>query len=149
MKPLIVQSGEGEVLHAFGEINSIMLTGEQTGGNLTIMFDTTPPGLGPPLHRHSNEDEIFLVANGCINYNVEGKWTEVGPGGLVYLPKGTVHRYQNVGDTPSSHWIITNPSGFETFFKRCADEFANEGGPDMDRIEEISEDHGIEFIKAE
>jgi hypothetical protein len=41
--------------------------------------------------------------------------------------------------------ITTAPSGFETFFTRCATEFANPAGPDMQRIMEISAEHGIHF----
>lgn len=110
------------------------------------MLDVTPPDSCPPLHRHSLEDELFLVVEGHIRYFAEGRWTEVGPGGAVYLPRGTVHSYRNVGTTPSRQWIITTPSGFETFFSRCADEFAQPGGPDMGRIVAISCEHGIEYV---
>jgi quercetin dioxygenase-like cupin family protein len=147
MDPIIINPGDGKKLQAFGEINTVVLSGGQTGGRLAVMLDTTPPGGGPPLHRHSNEDEIFLVVRGRINYNVEGNWTELGPGGAVFLPRGSVHCYRNIGETPSQHWIITTPSGFENFFERCADEFAKPDGPDMTEIVEISRQHGIEYIE--
>jgi len=150
MKPsansIIVQPGAGKDLHAFGNTLSVMLNGEQTGGAFSVMSELTPPGGGPPLHVHSNEDELFLVVEGRISYLAGGNWTEVGAGGLVYLPRGVEHCYRNVGDTPSRHWIITRPSGFEEFFARCADEFAQTGGPDMNRIVEIHHDHGIDLI---
>jgi hypothetical protein len=53
---------------------------------------------------------------------------------------------KRIGTTPSRQWIITTPSGFETFFSRCADEFAQPGGPDMGRIVAISGEHGIEYV---
>ena len=148
LKPTITQPGTGNDLHAFGDVLSVMITGEQTGGTLTVMFDETPPGGGPPPHVHSNEDELFLVVEGRISYFVEGQWTEVGVGGAVYLPRGNMHCYRNMGTTPSRHWILTTPSGFEGFFARCADEFAKTGGPDMQRIVEIHQEHGIELVEA-
>jgi quercetin dioxygenase-like cupin family protein len=148
VKAHIAQPGTGQELHAFGDVLSVMLGGEQTGGTLTVMFDVTPPGGGPPPHVHRQEDELFLVAEGRISYFIEGEWTEVGVGGVVYLPRGTVHCYRNVGTTPSRHWILTTPSGFERFFARCADEFANPGGPDMERIVAIHQDHGIELLPS-
>jgi hypothetical protein len=60
LKPPIVQLGEGTDLHAFGDVLSVLLGGEQTGGTLMVAFDVTPPGGGPP-HVHGNEDELFLV----------------------------------------------------------------------------------------
>jgi mannose-6-phosphate isomerase-like protein (cupin superfamily) len=147
-EPLIVQPGPGTDLHAFGNILTVMLSGEQTSGALSLMSEVTPPGGGPPLHTHSREDEIFIVIEGSIRDFTAGQWTEVGPDGVVYLPHGTEHTYRNVGTTPSRHWIITAPSGFESFFAACAAEFARSGGPVEDRILDIHHEHGIELLKV-
>jgi mannose-6-phosphate isomerase-like protein (cupin superfamily) len=150
MKPLsksiIVQPGAGKDLRAFGNTLSVMLGGEQTGGAFSVMSELAPPGGGPPLHVHGTEDEVFLVVEGRISYFANGSWSEVGAGGVVYLPRGVEHCYRNVGTTPSRHWIITTPSGFENFFAHCADEFARPGGPDMQRVVEIHQEHGIELL---
>jgi len=145
-KPVIVQPGKGENLNAFGDMLSVMLSGEQTDGQLTLMLDISPPGGGPPLHVHENDDELFLPVEGHISYFADGQWTEVGVGGAVYLPRGTMHCYRNIGPTPSKHWILTAPSGFERFFARCADEFAKPDGPDFKRIDEFGKAHGIEHF---
>jgi quercetin dioxygenase-like cupin family protein len=145
-QPAIVQPGMGRELHAFGDVLTVMLSGTETDQRLTVMFDITPPGGGPPPHVHSKEDELFLVVEGRVSFFVEGGWTEVAPGGAVYLPRGTAHSYQNTGTTPCRQWILTTPSGFEHFFARCADEFGRTGGPDMEHIVGFAREHGIEFI---
>jgi quercetin dioxygenase-like cupin family protein len=149
LAPIIVSPGAGKDLHAFGNILTVMLSGEQTGNQLSVMCEVTPPGGGPPMHLHQREDEIFLVIEGCISYCVNGKWTEVEPGGMAYLPRGVPHTFRNVGETPSRHWIITTPSGFEVFFSRCAEEFAKATVPDMGRIIEIFSEHGLALMEGE
>jgi quercetin dioxygenase-like cupin family protein len=146
LSPVVIPPGAGKDLHAFGNVLNVMLGGEQTGNQLSITSELTPPGGGPPLHVHRREDEIFLVIDGRISYCVNGEWTEVEPGGVVYLPRGVPHAFRNVGESPSRHWIITTPSEFEIFFSRCADEFAKVGGPDMGRIVEITNEHGGEIL---
>ncbi len=111
-----------------------------------MFTSVTPPGGGPPPHRHENEDEWFLVLEGRAEFFHDGKWTEVSVGGSVFMQRGTVHTFRNAGDAPLKLLIQTAPSGFETFFTRCAAEFHQPGGPDMAKIMEISAEHGISYV---
>lgn len=144
--PIIVQPGEGKDLHAFGNILTVLIGGEQTCGTLAVMSEATPPGGGPPLHVHSAEDELFLVVEGKICYFVNDQWSEVSPGGAVYLPRGAAHCYRNIGTTTSRHWIITIPAGFEDFFADSAAEFAKTANPEPQRMIDIHHQHGIDLL---
>ena len=146
--PVIAAPDEGTELHAFGEKVIIHLTGKQTGGLATVWTEITPPGGGPPPHYHEQEDEWFHVEEGRVSFFFDGAWTEVGPGGTVFMPRNIVHTFKNVGDAPSRMRLTTSPAGFDTYFARCAEEFAKPGGPDMPRIIEISAEHGIHFVSA-
>jgi mannose-6-phosphate isomerase-like protein (cupin superfamily) len=143
--PILVPASQGPVIRAFGEEAVFLLTGEQTGGALTQWIETTPPGLGPPPHWHTDEDEWFYVLEGQASFLADGVWHAAGPGAAVFVPKHAVHAFKNVGKVPLRMLITTAPSGFETFFTRCATEFANPAGPDMQRVMEISAEHGIHF----
>jgi quercetin dioxygenase-like cupin family protein len=144
--PCLVSPSEGLVLRAFGEEAHFHLTGEQTGGSLTMWTETVPAQGGPPPHRHLNEDEWFIVQEGRFQFLVDGQWREVEQGAALYMPRGHVHAFKNIGASPGKLLISTSPSGFETFFSRCADAFNRPGPPDMKAIMDIAAEHGIEFV---
>jgi quercetin dioxygenase-like cupin family protein len=143
--PALVRPDEGRVLHAFGQEVTILLDGEHTNGTLTAWINVNQPGDGPPPHSHSIEDETFYVLDGRAAFLMDGEWREVGPGGSAFMPRGSIHTFKNVGDQPLRMLIMTVPSGFEKFFCRCDEEFGKPGGPDMSRVLQISEEHGIHF----
>ncbi|MDB6079278.1 MAG: Cupin 2 conserved barrel domain protein [Akkermansiaceae bacterium] len=144
--PAFVPPANARTIRAFGDSATFMLTGEQTGGAYSMFVNVTAPGGGPPPHWHDGEDEWFLVLEGRAEFFQDGAWTEVPIGSAVFMPRGTIHTFRNAGDTPLKQVIHTAPSGFETFFERCSQEFQNEGGPDMGRILEISAEHGIYYL---
>jgi len=144
---IIIPPGEGRVLRAFGEEVIILLDGEQTGGRQTMWLETTPPEGGPPLHFHINDDETFHVLEGQVAFFQNSKWSEVGPGGSAFVPRGQMHTFKNVGGGNSRMLLSTSPAGFDVFFSRCAEEWARPGGPDMSRVFQIAAEHGIHFVK--
>jgi len=148
-KAIVIQPEQGKELRLFGDVVCVKVPGEQTDGKLTLMFNTTPPGGGPPPHVHTKEEELFLVAEGRVRFFADGQWTEVGPGSAVFVPRGCVHYFRNVGSTDARYWVLASPSGLERFFARCAEEFAKPGGPDMNRIVGIGREHGIQFVDTD
>lgn len=148
-KVTIQPAGQGMVVRAFGDTVTFLLRAEQTQGRFTLFLDETPPGGGPPPHFHLNEDELFYVLEGSACFYADGKWAEVKPGGVVYAPRGSIHTFKNAGGTPLRLLIRTSPSGFETFFTRCAEEFRQPGPPDMERILQIGAQHGIHFVQPQ
>ena len=147
LNPRLVPVGAGETLHAFGDEVTVKLGPAQTGGAFALVEAVTPPGGGPPAHFHLHEDEVFIVQEGAVEFWIDERWQRLEPGGVAYAPRGKVHTFRNAGDRPCRQWIIATPAGFETFFARCAAEFAKPGGPDMQRIVEISAEHGIHYVK--
>lgn len=144
--PRLIPDAGGDVFTAFGDRLTVKLSGEQTGGAFALCDNVTPPGGGPPPHYHLNEDEVFIVQEGTVEFWVDGSWQRLEVGGVVFVPKGKEHTFRNAGTSPCRQWILTTPAGFETFFARCAAEFAKPQGPDMQRILEISAEHGIHYV---
>jgi mannose-6-phosphate isomerase-like protein (cupin superfamily) len=146
--PVILPPEEGRTLCAFGDTIQLKLGAQQTGGSLALGLGIVEPGSGPPPHLHRNEDELFIIAEGTMSFYVKGEWVDLGPGGVAFLPRGVPHTFRNRSNATVKQWILTTPSGFETFFGRCSEAFAaaGAGGPDMGKIMQIAAEHGIEFL---
>lgn len=142
----ITRTGESQVLHAFGDEIHIHLGARETGGLYTQFTDITPPGGGPPPHLHHTEDEWFHVLEGRAAFLKDGIWEEVPPGSTVYMPRGVVHTFKNIGEGPLKQLITVAPAGIEVYFARCAEEFGKPEGPSMENLLAISAGHDIVFV---
>jgi mannose-6-phosphate isomerase-like protein (cupin superfamily) len=141
-----ITSARGIATHvALGDELTVLLGGEQTGGQFMSAVLVTPPGMGPPPHFHEREDEWFVVIEGRIEFWVDGVRSEAGPGDCAYLPKGTPHCFRNIGDKPSRMILHTAPSGFEVFFADLAAHCAK-GEPEIGDVVRICADHGIRVL---
>ena len=147
LRPAIVPAGSGRSLHVFGEEAILHLSSEQTGGACNVWTEISPPGGGPPPHYHENEDEWFLVQEGRVAFFSDGNWQEFEAGALLFMPRHHVHAFRNAGHTPSRVLITTAPGGFDRYFAHCAEEFAKESQPDMQKIVAISAEFGIHFVE--
>jgi hypothetical protein len=95
------------------------------------------------------EDEWFYVLEGRVAFWKEGAWTELGPGGTVFMPRGVPHTFRNVGKGDLRMLVQTAPAGFEEFFEKCSEEFGKGGVPEMEKLMAIAEEHGIHILGEE
>jgi|SRR5690606_25166698 len=50
------------------------------------------------MHKHDNEDEMFLVTEGKLLMELDNKTLEINAGEFVVIPKGTNHKPVAVGE---------------------------------------------------
>jgi quercetin dioxygenase-like cupin family protein len=65
------------------------------------------------LHRHNRTDEAFYVVEGSLNVFLHGQVHHLGPGGYVFIPRGTPHAQGNPSDMPNKILLTITPAGFE------------------------------------
>jgi len=64
---------------------------------------TMPPGAGNEFHRHPG-DQWTAIQEGEITFTVKGKPPQVlRAGDYNYVPRGTVHRQQNLSGKPARY----------------------------------------------
>ena len=142
--PAIVPPGAGRALRAYGNEIVFKLGAAQTAGAITLGLATAPPSpSGPPPHIHEREDELFIIVEGQYRVFVEGEWSDVGPGSVVYLPRGVLHTFHVTGDAPGRHWVLTTSADFERVDEHAAEAFALPGGPDLAILGAIAAAHGM------
>ena len=109
----LVRPGEGNHLWVLNIHQTQKLTGDDTNGGLFIWEDRVPPEAGPPPHIHHAEDELFYVLEGRVAFFREDGVAEGEPGTLVFIPRGTVHAFKNIGETEARLLVMMTPAGFE------------------------------------
>jgi quercetin dioxygenase-like cupin family protein len=112
LKPLAIGKGEGEARWWFGSLAVIKATAADTGGQMTIVEVTEPPGAEAPLHVHYRDDESFWVLEGDVTFDVGGAMIEAHAGDYVFGPRGIPHRY-TIGSAGCRILFILTPGGFE------------------------------------
>jgi quercetin dioxygenase-like cupin family protein len=140
---LAVGPGEAKTVRSpIGGDVTYLARGEQTGRALTALDVAVPPGEGPPLHRHTREEEWVYVLEGTLRWMLGDKLTSAPAGSSVFIPRGLPHCFQNVGDLPARMLITFAPAGMEGFFDRLAEltEF------DFDAFTRAAEEHGMEVV---
>jgi len=112
LDPVAVASGSGEALWWFGCLAEIKVTAEQTGGKLSVVEITEPPGASAPLHVHHREDEGFWILEGSAKFEVGDTTFDAGPGDWLFGPRDVPHSYE-VGPDGCRMVFVLTPGGFE------------------------------------
>lgn len=113
---IYVQPTEGESFWLHGDVYTTKLKAADTGGVLSLIEASVPPGGGPRLHVHKNEDELFYIIHGELDVIVGEASFHAQAGAVVYAPKNTPHCFKNNGFHFTKLLLIFTPGGFDGFF---------------------------------
>jgi quercetin dioxygenase-like cupin family protein len=140
---MAVGPDEGETVRSpIGGDVTFVARGKETDGAFATLNVGVPPGEGPPLHVHSREDEWVFILAGDLRWKLGDELRRTGAGSFVFIPRGTAHCFQNVGEEPGRILIIFAPAGMEGFFDRLSEmtEF------DLEMFRRAAAEHGMEVI---
>src|ERR687897_3207926 len=95
-------SGERIVFHK---------TASDTEGQL-LAFELllTPDGHVPGAHVHPEQEERFEVIAGTMEFRMGLKKIVAGPGDVVTVPAGAVHKFRNGGDEEARVRVQVRPA---------------------------------------
>jgi quercetin dioxygenase-like cupin family protein len=99
-----------------GATLAILLDSKATNGQLMIGRFDVSEGEAPPYHQHTNEDEVFMLIKGTALVWVDDQQSELGEGGVVFLPKNIPHAYR-ITSKKADLLMINTPAGIEGMFR--------------------------------
>ena len=113
-----------------GGVTTFKAVSAQSGGGLTVIEGVSAPGEGPPLHVHRDQDEFIYTLDGTFRVRLGDDVIEVLPRSFVFIPRGTPHTWQNIGDGFSRFVAALVPASveFEEFFHRYGELSPEERG---------------------
>ena len=84
-------------------VSSFTLT---TGESVGMHESVQPPGAAPVALHAIHHSELILIQEGSVLFEHEGKQEKAGPGDMVYVAEGTIHRLTNVGSGPAKYFVV-------------------------------------------
>ena len=95
---------------------AIMLDGAATDGQLMMGRFDVARGEAPPYHKHTREDEMFMLIKGTALVWCDDQQYELSEGGVVFLPRGVPHGYR-ITSEQADLLMINTPAGIEGMFR--------------------------------
>lgn len=147
-----VPPGAGRSLWVFGDLDVIKAGAKDTGGEMTFVETLVPPRSGPPMHIHERESESIYVLHGEVRVVANGRDFTLRPGGFAYLPKGSLHKFENTLEEPSKILLIFLPAGIEGYFEGLGTPRQREDEPppgrviDQELIGRVAPQFGLEIF---
>jgi quercetin dioxygenase-like cupin family protein len=97
-----------------GALSQLRLSGEQTGGALSLRENLARRGNASPVHVHDRDDETFFVLDGELRVVAGEDDHTAGPGTVAVLPRRLRHAYV-VTSATARFLTLHAPAGFEQF----------------------------------
>jgi quercetin dioxygenase-like cupin family protein len=144
MKKVIVKASEGNMISILGDHQVIKLTGEETDGQVTVIMQEIPEGVGVPMHVHANEAENFHIIEGELTVIVDGEQVVLHEGDMIHLPKNIPHAIKNESGQITKLRLSLYPAGIEKMFYELSELPA--GPPDLAKVTEICGRFGVSFV---
>ena len=93
---------------------TIKVLTSETNDSYTILDVIHPPNLGPALHIHPKGSETFYIVEGYYEFILDGKSIMGKPGDVIFVPKGSPHRF--VVGYKGGHALVISPPELEFYF---------------------------------
>ncbi len=149
--PKAVRPGEGRVFRILGNAFTFKVVSADTQDAYAVFEIASPPNGGIPPHVNTRESETHVVLHGRYRFVLGEESHEAGPGAVFFVPRGTLHAFQNIGTEPGRMLLVPSPGrNNETFVVKLAERFGGDlpaSGPDPEMLKALgalAHEYGVE-----
>jgi len=124
-----------------------LLEGTVTAGSLAMFeFDVPANARVPIAHSHDAYEETIYGLRGMLTWTVEGRVHSLGPGEVLSIPRGAVHRFDNTSGAEATMLAVVTPGVLSPdYFRELAAlvDAAAGGPPNVTAIAGVMRRHGL------
>jgi quercetin dioxygenase-like cupin family protein len=140
-------TGTSEEIRIGQLVIRFLLEGKVSGGSVAMFEFDVPAGAKVPIaHSHDGYEETIYGLEGVLTWTLNGQRSELGPGQVLCIPRGVVHRFENFHSADTRVLAIVSPGilGPDYFREMAAVVKAAGGGPpDPAAMAEVMRRHGL------
>jgi quercetin dioxygenase-like cupin family protein len=125
-----------------------LLTSDHSTGSIAAFELAVRAGqrLPAPAHSHDHYEETIYGLDGVLTWTVDGRPIEVGPGQALCIPRGAIHRFDNVGSRDAKALCVITPAAIgPQYFREMLEVMSAAAGgpPDRSKIADVMRRHGL------
>ena len=131
----------------------ILITAENSNGTVFAfeLFVPSGKGLDVPAHSHDHYEETIYGIDGVLRWMVDRREIDVGPGQVLCIRRGAVHRFDNTGSRDGKALVVITPAAIGPQYFREIATVVNAGGGgarDHAKLADIMRRHGLTPVPA-
>lgn len=122
-----------------------LLEASDSNGTVAIFEFTVPAAAKVPMpHSHLHYDETIYGLAGEMNFTVGNTTVRVGHGDSLFIPRGEVHGFKNLGQVDAKALAVVTPALIGPEFFREMGDIVNVGGPpNVEKLKAVMAKHGL------
>ncbi|WP_113635440.1 cupin domain-containing protein [Nubsella zeaxanthinifaciens] len=145
--PFKVSAGRGRFNESFlykgKHPNDIKISGKDTDGKLAMFEYIGYDKVGPSLHVHFDQDEVFYVVEGKYRFVVGKQTILMDVGDTIFLPRNVPHTWIQLTDIGKLVYFV-QPAGKAEEFFRTMNNLKQQ--PSKEEIDRIHEECGMKVV---
>jgi mannose-6-phosphate isomerase-like protein (cupin superfamily) len=116
---------DGGRIYELGAIRAVFKADAETEDRYCVSeWWLEPHTKGPGAHQHEENDEIFYALAGTPSMLIGEEWVEAPAGSFIFIPRRTMHDFENRTDRRCGLLNVFIPGGFEPMMPAIAKWFA-------------------------
>jgi quercetin 2,3-dioxygenase len=150
--PYFLRAGEGARHELAGQLQTALVTSDETGGRVAMTTVEMAKGPGLPAHVHERTHEALLVVEGRVRLTLDGSEHVLTRGDCASIPAGAEHAYR--GDSHYTKLLtMSAPGGLERLLMLAGEPTREhifgaraDGAPDLDALRAAAAELDVAFL---